>query len=60
MGIDVNTAVEFNQAGASAQGLSAVVVLDGRYASFGVGSNGALSAHYVLLDSYVEGDSIAP
>ena len=60
MGIDVNTAVELNQAGASVQGLSAAVVLDGRYASFGVGSNGALSANYVLLDSYVDGDSIEP
>lgn len=60
VGIDVNTAVELDQTGASVRGLSAVVVLDGRYASFAVGSNDALSAHYVLLDSYVEGDAVAP
>lgn len=60
VGIDVNTAVEFNQSGAFVRGLSAAVVLDGRHASFDVGSNGALSARYVVLDSYVEGDSITP
>jgi hypothetical protein len=35
-------------------------VLDGRYASYGLGTNDALSVRYVLLDTYVEGDAILP
>jgi hypothetical protein len=37
-----------------------VVVLDGRYGSFGIGSNGAVSARWVLLDSYIDGDAVGP
>jgi hypothetical protein len=36
------------------------VTLDGRYAAFAIGSNGALGARYVLLDSYVDGDAVMP
>jgi cyanophycinase len=60
IGIDVSTALEITQAGAVVHGDSAAVTLDGRYASFVVGSNGALGARYVLLDSFVAGDSVAP
>jgi cyanophycinase-like exopeptidase len=60
IGIDVGTAVELTQAGASAVGTSAAVTLDGRYATFAVGSNGALSARYVIVDSFVDGDQVIP
>jgi len=60
LGIDVGTAVEITSSGVSVHGRSAAVTLDGRYASFVVGSNGALGARYVLLDSFVAGDSVAP
>jgi cyanophycinase len=60
VGIDVGTAVELTQAGATVRGMSAAVVLDGRYATFSGGGNGTLGARYVLLDSYVEGDAVAP
>lgn len=59
LGIDVGTAVEITAAGATVHGANTVVVLDGRYASFAVGTNGALGARYVLLDSFVAGDRIA-
>ncbi|HWQ11702.1 MAG TPA: Type 1 glutamine amidotransferase-like domain-containing protein [Roseiflexaceae bacterium] len=60
IGIDVGTAVELSQAGGVVWGMSAAVTLDGRNASFAEGSNGALGARYVLLDSYVDGDAVAP
>ena len=34
--------------------------LDGRYGSFGVGTNGALAAHWVIFDTFVGGEAIAP
>jgi hypothetical protein len=36
------------------------VVLDGRLASFGVGTNGALAARWVVLDTFVGGQAIEP
>lgn len=60
LGIDGNTAVEVTATGATVWGSNTVVVLDGRAASFAVGSNGAVGAQYVVLDSFVQGDLIAP
>lgn len=60
LGVDVNTAVEFTATGANVLGKNTVVVFDGRFASYALGTNGALSERYVLLDTYVEGDTIAP
>ncbi|MDQ3006613.1 MAG: hypothetical protein M3R47_14690 [Chloroflexota bacterium] len=60
LGIDVNTAVEFTASGAKVWGKNTLVVFDGRYASYALGTNGALSERYVLLDTYVEGDEILP
>jgi cyanophycinase len=60
IGVDIGTALELTPAGASVVGSRAVVALDGRTASFAVGSNGALSARYVIFDSFVQGDSVAP
>jgi cyanophycinase len=61
-GIDAGTAVEFRAdlAAPRVVGESAVVALDGRFGSFGVGSNGALAARWIILDTFVEGDAIAP
>ena len=60
LGIDVNTAVEFTATGAQVWGKNTVVGFDGRYASYALGTNDALSARYVLLDTYVEGDALMP
>src|SRR5215207_7656543 len=60
LGVDVNTAIEFTAAGAKVWGKNTVIVFDGRYASYALGTNDALSERYVLLDTYVEGDAIVP
>ena len=60
LGVDRDTAVEFTATSANVWGKNTVVVFDGRYANYGLGTNDALSVRYVLLDTYVEGDSIAP
>lgn len=60
LGIDVNSAVEFSAAGASALGSNTVTVFDGRYGSFGLGTNDAISARYVILDNYVNGETVTP
>jgi cyanophycinase len=60
LGVDVNTAIEFTATGAKVWGKNTVVVIDGRYASYALGTNGALSERYVLLDTFVEEDAITP
>jgi len=60
LGVDVNTAIEFTAIGAKAWGKNTVTVLDGRFASYALGTNNALSERYVLLDTYVEGDALIP
>ena len=60
LGVDVNTAIEITATGAQVWGRNTVVVFDGRYGSYAVGTNDALSARYVLLDTFVEGDAITP
>lgn len=60
LGVDVGTALELTEAGGKVYGTSAVVTLDGRYATFSRGSNGSLGARYVLLDSYVASDVVTP
>ena len=61
-GIDAGTAIEFRSDLAAPRviGDSAAVTLDGRYGSFGVGTNGALAAHWVIFDTFVGGEAIAP
>jgi hypothetical protein len=56
----VNTAIEFTSTGAKVLGSNTVVVFDGRFASYALGTNGALSERYVLLDTFVEGDVLLP
>ena len=60
LGVDVNTAIEFTATGANVWGQNTVVVFDGRFASYELGTNEALSARYVILDTYVEGDALVP
>ena len=62
LGIDAGTALEFSSVLAAPRvvGDSVVVALDGRYGSFGVGSNGALAARWVILDTYLGGQEVAP
>lgn len=61
-GIDAGTAVEFGPGLTAPRvvGDSAAVVLDGQYATFGTGSNGGRAAHWVILDTFVDGEPIAP
>ncbi len=60
VGVDAGTAVEVRSGVATARGSNAAVVLDGRKASFGAGTNGALAARWVVLDSFVDGETLAP
>jgi cyanophycinase len=61
-GIDAGTAVEFRPDLVKPRvvGESVAVALDGRYGTFGVGSNGALASRWVILDTVVGGQEIAP
>jgi cyanophycinase len=44
----------------AATGDTAIVALDGRSATWGVGTNGAIAALNVLLDTYAPGDTVSP
>ena len=61
-GVDAGTAIEFRSdlAAPRVVGERAVVALDGRLGSFGIGQNGALSARWVILDTFVGGEAVAP
>ena len=61
IGIDAGTALELRPEWAAPRvvGESAVVALDGRLGTFGVGSNGALAARWVMLDTFVGGQEVA-
>jgi len=60
LGIDVNTAIEVTATGAHTWGSNTVLVFDGRFASYALGTNGALSERYVVLDTYTDGDTLMP
>jgi len=60
LGIDGGTAVELGSGSPLVRGDSVAVVLDGRFASFATGTDGALAARWVVLDTYVGGQAIAP
>src|SRR5260221_352635 len=60
VGLDVNTAIVVTSSGATVSGANVALIADGRYASYALGTNGALSERYVLLDTYVEGDALLP
>ena len=60
LGVDAGTALELRSDWTAPRvvGPSVVVALDGRYGSFGVGTNGALAARWVLLDTFVGGQEV--
>jgi cyanophycinase-like exopeptidase len=61
LGIDVGTAVKVTAANAPrVVGDGAIVALDSSRATFATGDNGAIGASWLLLDSFVAGDAIAP
>jgi hypothetical protein len=60
VGVDVGTAIEISAGGGTARGGAAAVVLGGRTATYGIGTNSALSARWVVLDSFVDGETLAP
>jgi cyanophycinase len=60
IGIDIGTALELTPTGAKVFGNRTVVTFDGRAASFAPGSNGTLGARWVIFDSFVQDDSVAP
>jgi cyanophycinase len=62
LGIDAGTALEFRPdlTAPRVVGDSVAVAFDGRYGSFGTGTNGALAARWVVLDTFVGGQEIAP
>lgn len=59
LGIDVGTAVVVSNAGTRVIGEEGVVVLDGRAASFGTGTNGGLRAIDVVVDVYHAGQNLS-
>ena len=59
-GIDVGTALRVQGGVASTVGDSAAVVIDGRQASWTNGTNEAIGAAWLVLDSFVDGNSVAP
>ena len=60
LGVDVDTAIEFTATGTTVWGRNTVLVADGRFATYGLGTNDALSARYVVLDTYIQGDALVP
>lgn len=60
IGVDAGTALEVQGGAATTRGDSVAVVLDGRQATFGLGTNGAFSATWVVLDSFIDGEALAP
>ena len=60
VGIDVGTAMEVWNGVATVRGASAAVVIDGRKATFGTGTNGSLAAAWLVIDTFVAGEALAP
>jgi cyanophycinase-like exopeptidase len=60
VGVDVGTALEVAGGAAIVRGDSAALVIDGRGATWGTGTNGSLTARWLVLDTYVDGQTLAP
>lgn len=59
-GLERGTAVKISETTTVMGDPGAVMVVDGRYLTHnGVGSNGAYSAHWLLLDTFASGETIA-
>jgi len=60
VGVDVDTALEISGGTAVVRGASAAVVIDGRKATFGAGTNTSLAAAWIVIDSFTAGETLAP
>jgi cyanophycinase-like exopeptidase len=60
VGIDVGTGVRIAGGSAGAIGDSAVVVIDGRQATWTTGDNGAIGGAWLLVDTYAGGSEVTP
>ena len=60
VGIDVGTAIRIDGGSATAIGDSAVVVVDGRQATWTTGDNGAIGGAWLVVDTFADGDAVAP
>jgi cyanophycinase-like exopeptidase len=60
VGVDVGTALVVGNGSARVVGDSAAVVVDPRYAQFAQGSNGAMGAVWLLMDTFVDGEQLLP
>jgi cyanophycinase len=58
-GISGDTGLVLSSGAAKVAGSLSVAALDGRSATFGVGTNGAMAAFNVLLDTFAPGDVVA-
>jgi cyanophycinase-like exopeptidase len=59
-GIDVGTAIMVDDTAATAIGDSAVVIVDGRQATWTTGDNDAIGAAWLILDTFANDDTVAP
>jgi hypothetical protein len=59
-GVDVNTAIEFTATSAKVWSDNTVVVFEGSFAIYALGTNGALGERYDIFDTYVEGEAMLP
>jgi len=60
VGLDVDTAIEIGGGAPKVVGASAAVVVDPRKAKFEDGTNTSLVARWLLLDSFADGENVAP
>ena len=57
-GIDSATALLITDEGAMALGNNGVLVVDGRYAELGEGTNNAIAAAWLIVDTYAPGETL--
>jgi cyanophycinase-like exopeptidase len=60
VGLDVGTAIRIAGGSATAIGDSAVAVIDGRHATWTTGTNGAIGGAWLVVDTFADGDAVAP
>jgi cyanophycinase-like exopeptidase len=60
VGVDQGTALEVSGGRAIVRGDSAAIVVDGRKAVWGTGTNGSLTARWLVIDTFVDGQALVP
>ena len=60
VGLDVGTGIRIAGGSATAIGDSAVAVIDGRQATWTTGANGAIGGAWLVVDTFADGDAVAP